>query len=177
MFSDKYNVLARLAKVRFRMLISDYPIFKELLMKYVYATDDPYKSFMREVFSHIPQLNELDQYVFHKLIYGCKTKIVETGETIFKAGDPSRVIVIVLMGELEAILNIDGTSLIIDRLSNGAVLNLKNFFFDQEVCKVDIKCSKRSTLLLISKAQIESLMSEHKSFERQILLSVNKFYK
>lgn len=150
-FSTKYNVLARLAKAKMRMLTSDYPIFRDILLQHVMSVKDPYKAFMKKVFNLIPHLQEMDIYVFHKLIYGLRQKIVESNEMVFKVGDPTSLIVIVMRGELEVFCNVDNTTIIIERLGQGTIINSRNFFFENEICKVDIKCSKRATLLLLSK--------------------------
>jgi F-box/leucine-rich repeat protein 7 len=49
MTSD-YNILARLSKIKLRMLCSDYPLLKPTLQSHTFTYKDEFKSFMSTIF-------------------------------------------------------------------------------------------------------------------------------
>lgn len=67
--STNYTILARLAKARLRMLISDFPIFKKILLKKVYTYNDDQKKFAYSAFQSIEYLKNISTELFHTLYF------------------------------------------------------------------------------------------------------------
>lgn len=57
--SRNYNTIARCLGARFRMLCSDHPMFRELLVKHVHRYKDPILNYMRSIISKISYFQNL----------------------------------------------------------------------------------------------------------------------
>ena len=52
------------------------------------------------------------------------------GEYLLQEGDETSKIIFIESGEYEVTINVEGTDIVIERLSKGSILNLNNIFLD-----------------------------------------------
>ena len=93
--STNYTIIGRLLKARLRMLTSDYPLFKEELLRQIYRYKDKQKDFVFSVFQRIQYFKDLNPKVFHEILYNFKEHQVEEGDIVSKPGDHIKEIIIV----------------------------------------------------------------------------------
>jgi F-box/leucine-rich repeat protein 7 len=71
--SRNYNMMARLSAERYRMLISDSPMFKKYMTKHVFKYRDPNMIFIKKVINQISYLREIDDKgCLYDLIFNMK---------------------------------------------------------------------------------------------------------
>jgi len=128
--SRNYNTMARLRKDLFHKLVSDYPEYKEGLLKHIYKYKYKKKKFLRRAFNKISYMRDLPESIFHKAIYSLRSRLLEKDEIFLKEGDNTDSIIIVEKGILEFYTTFESNPFIIEQCHSGFVLNHKVIFMD-----------------------------------------------
>lgn len=160
--SIDYTILARLTKPRLRMLLSDFPLLKEELLKHVYSYKDDFKDMMLTLCRKIPFLNNLTIAQFHQIIYSFKRVGFEQNEIVLRQFDVIDSLIIVESGNLEVIMHVDGLEMVVARLAKGDCLNYKNILLGSRKMFLTVKCSSRSTLLLLRREAFDAFLNDHR---------------
>jgi hypothetical protein len=98
------------------MLLSDNPVWKDTLYQHVYSYNDDYKDMMSSIFNKIEYFRELEQPLFHNLIYKFKRCIFEQNEIVLRQYDVIDSLLIVEDGILEVMMHVDGFDMVVARL-------------------------------------------------------------
>jgi hypothetical protein len=93
-----YTTLARLNSSRFRMLCSDFPLFKQFLMKNTYNYKDPVNNFIKSMTRKIDWLKGSRESIYSKLVFKSEFEIYDPSEVIIKEGTLADAVVIIYSG-------------------------------------------------------------------------------
>lgn len=149
----------------------------EGMKNHIFRYKDAHKQFMFNIFQRITYLKGIDVALFHKIMYSFKELIVQKDEILLKEGDPVNYMIVLKHGELELFNDIDSTIMVIERLGPGSVLNYRNFYFDEETMSVNVRCSARSVVMLLSIKRLNELISEDENLDKKFMLHMNSIYK
>ena len=112
---------------------------------------------MFSVFQKIAYFRNLTPKTFHLLIYSFHEFEFEAGFELLKEGDPISFLIIVMSGELEMVMHVDGIEFVVAKLTKGAVAYPKNILFNEESKFIELRCSKNGVFKVLTKPQFENL--------------------
>ena len=85
--------------------------------------------------------------ILNELIYTAPCKQYDSGQLIFKPGDPMNTIQMLEEGVVEIFIYFEGSKIVLDRLFSGSVINYRNLFLDDEPTQVYAQCIKLSYVI------------------------------
>lgn len=163
-----YTILARLTKPRLRMMISDYPEWGLELKKYIFRYRDNYKDLMTSVFNRIEYFKNLKPDTFHQLIYLFERVKFDENEIVLRQYDVIDSLIIVLGGQLEVVMNVDGFEMVVARLTRANCLNYRNICVENRKMFLSVRASKPSVLLILPISSLLSFLAVEKELRRKI---------
>jgi CRP-like cAMP-binding protein len=105
---------------------------------------------LEEQLKKINYMQRVDKDSFHDVLYNMQQETTEKGTFIFKEQERSTGIFIVKSGIIEISVMIEGSSLAIERLYRGSVINHNAFLID-DICDVSGHCIDTLTLFYMTK--------------------------
>ena len=147
--ANNYTTLAKLTQNDFKDLTSKCPQYLNHLKEQLYHYDDPIKLFLEEQLRKIPYMQRVDRDAFHDVLYNMQQETCEKGTFIFKEQEKSTGLFIVKSGIIEVTVMIEGSSLAIERLYRGSVINHNAFLID-DICDVSGHCIDTLTLFYMT---------------------------
>ena len=137
--SRNYNTMAIIDQRNLRSLISEYPMYKELLIKSVFKYDDPKLQFLKKMINKLKYVEGLNQYALHEMMFTFKQQIFQGGDIILRTGDVCNELLFVENGIVEVFTEFEGNEFVIERLTQGAIINSRCFFME-DLMAVNIRC-------------------------------------
>lgn len=85
-------------------------------------------------------------------------------------------LIIVESGCVEAFTTFEGNEFVLDRLYSGSIINFRSFFMEDYVY-VNYRSQKYSKILELSLTKLNSIMNDHESFQKKMLVYQNSILK
>ena len=98
--------------------------------------------------SKVSYFVDVEDEIKNSIIFNFKFQNFDKDTVIFKAGEIASAVFILSNGILEVIAKIDGEDIVIDRLSNGAIINYRAFLLGDTI-DVSFKCCSSISLFYL----------------------------
>jgi len=125
----------------------------------------------------MPFFRDLEASVFHRILYRLKTLVVDKGQIILKENDFTNYMIIVQQGELEVMIEMDQAEFVLERLTRGSVINHRNFYFPEELMFMNIRATKRSSLLILSIGSLNEIVNEYQELKLVMMKAIHNIHR
>lgn len=112
-------------------------------------------------------MQKIDIDAFHDVLFNMQQETCEKGTFIFKEQEKSTGIFIVKSGIIEVTVTIEGSSLAIERLYRGSIINHNAFLID-DICDVSGHCIDTLTLFYMTYMEIDKIRMKHPDLSVEI---------
>ncbi len=141
--SRKYSTLAKLTKLKFKEIVTEFPEMIDALKNGIYKYKDRFKSFIKQCLKKVDYFNGLSEDAIHDLMYNMELKHYSAGEILQKPGDIEQHLIFIQDGCVEVYLELDGNKFAFERLYRGSIINYRSWFMENKA-EVNIRFKQNS---------------------------------
>lgn len=149
-------------------IFKDYPEFEKYLQERILRTyDDDLKVFLRQAFTQIDYMQNLDEEVLAHIGFCMEVKKMEAEEKVFFAGEQFEQMIIVLDGALELYTEMDkgNEEFLVEVLKSGSVINAHQFLIDRNK-SLSCRCRQATTFYSMTAAKFYEIANHHPQLAR-----------
>lgn len=177
--SSSYQTFARIAKSRFREVVSEFPEYEICLKKnLIKQYRDKKIEFVLRMIKRVEYLQKHEDEVLYDLMFSLQPCSFEKDKVVLKEEESADTLSFIEDGVIEVYTNFEGKEFVLETLYKGSAINHRTFFMKDQ-SYLNFRCQTDVKLLQLTNSQMNELIEkyEDKPFGRDLLIFQNKILK
>lgn len=166
---SNYCTLGKIKLNTLYELASNYPFFRQAMMKHIMLYQDQVKIFIESTLRDIPYLKNCSEETISAITRSMKQDFMETGANYYTVGEPQECFSIIQEGVIHLTTVMDnGTPVILEKLTRGAILGARTFLVADEN-QITAVCASPVQLFTIDRYRFAHLVQNDKALFKELL--------
>ena len=174
--SRKYTTLAKLTRLKFKEITTEFPEMTHILKKRVFEYKDRGKRFMKGCLKKIEYFQGVSEEAIHDVMYNMEVINYQVGDILQKPGDVASTLLFVQDGVVEVYAEFDDHQpFVIERLFRGSMINYRTWFMEDNG-QVFLRIDENAIIQSLPLEKFNEVCKKHADLESKFLRFQKKIF-